>query len=185
MVYVPSTYRRVAAHFIDAIIANIFFAPMWVQFSLTYVREGFQFFPWKWVALCGFIYFLYRWLFYKYLGATIGKMIMGLKLVPVANPEGELGWLQSFIRVFADQLSIFFGNGLQALMFLRLDRTHVSDWVAETRVVQKMERQSPAIRRMILGICLCIYLSGSSFVRAYRFIKTAHFTSSGVIFERI
>lgn len=176
-IFVASTVRRIVAFLIDAAISNIFWAPVTVQvigswFKAQEIRVDF-----RWIILSFLLAFCYRWFFYYFLGGTIGKLLLGLRLVNRNDPEEGLGFLQSLLRVLTEQLSFFFGLAPQALMFLRFDRTHVADWVAETRVVQLFERDSPPQRRPIMAAIFFAYFFVSGFTGVYKFISTSTFES--------
>ncbi len=119
----------------------------------------------------------------KWVGATPGKLMMGLRIVSRTGAS-ELSWMQAFLRPLADALSLFFGLGPRALMFLRFDRTHISDWVAETQVRQFHARTHPPRRRWLLGLGLFLFLSGQSFHQSYQQIQHLKFTSKSVVIMR-
>ena len=75
---------------------------------------------------------------------------------------------------------IFFGLGLKVLAFLRFDRTHISDWLAETQVVQvDMLRPLPK-RRPILALSLFFLLSFESVFNFAELLSRAKIAGSEV-----
>lgn len=136
--------------------------------------------PWSWLVVCFFLQFCYRLFFLQLVGGTPGKLLLGLRVVPRGNPAKALDWGQSFLRVMADHLSFFFGPGLFMLALLRFDRTHVSDWVAETRVVQLLPRLSPPRRHVFWGLFLCLYFSVTGFMSVYRLVQMSEISPSSV-----
>lgn len=135
--------------------------------------------------------------FYYFVGATPGKMLMGLRLVSryqgyAMNPttaemdsgSPELTLVQVLLRVLADSLSIFVGDSLKALIFFRLDRTHVSDWIAETRVVQTIPRNHPPRRRWIIGSLLFVILLKNGILKSYYLFKESE-VQQGKIYIRL
>jgi len=158
--FTASTFRRTIAFVIDQVIILILFLPVGLESLNSYLVQGNFSVDLRWILACFLMKFFYQWLFLYFLGGTLGKLTMGVRLIPIHAGENlSLGLMQSFIRVLADELSLFFGQGLKMLALLRLDRTHVSDWVAETRVVQFHPRLHRPRRRVILGIGLCFILS--------------------------
>lgn len=138
----------------------------------------------KWLLVGFSLQFFYRLLFFKYLGATIGKLIFGLRLVSQKNGE-ELTWYQVGIRVLADHLSIFVGKGFFSLALLRFDRTHLSDWLAETRVVQKHELPRPPERYLIWAVVACAYFSFTGFLSASHFLGHARIQDGQLVISKL
>ena len=134
-IYTANTWKRLGAYLVDHCIIGLFFLPVTLQSWQSYLGWGYIQVQWKWVLICFALQFSYRWLFLKLLGATLGHLLFGLRLVSL-HGNGSLTWLQSLLRILVDHLSFFFGEALKVLIFLRFDRTHLSDWVAETRLVQ-------------------------------------------------
>ena len=183
------TGRRIVAFCIDRMIAAIFMIPLWIQLFSSYFTSGrFEVEP-RWILLSGVMIFFYRWLFLFFLGGTVGKLLMGLQVISVHNSrpafseKPSLGLFQSFLRVLTDGLSIFFGQSLRALAFLRYDRTHVSDWVAETRVVQFVPRKSPVKRRVWLALFVILFSFWNTFQEIYLTVHYVHYDSGKLIFD--
>lgn len=176
-----STYRRFYAKIIDQILVSIFWLPVLIQLGFSYFSKSLFIIEWKWLILSFVLQFSYKVFFLKFLSATPGKLIMGLKLV--SQSGSELSWLQIILRVLADHLSVFFGWGLYSLAFLRFDRTHVSDWVAETRVIQKASREEPVRRRPLLALLLFLYFSISQFSSVYTMLQRVSWDRQSVVID--
>jgi uncharacterized RDD family membrane protein YckC len=177
--FTASTVRRLGAYVVDACIVGLLFLPVSLQAWQSYLARGFVEIEWKWIAVCFLLQFSYRWLFLKLLGATLGKMLFGLRLISI-NGNEQLTWMQSFLRVMVDHLSIFLGEAFKALMFLRFDRTHLSDWVAETKVVQFQRRKSYPARRVFFTIILFLYLLVTGFLKSYRMAQHSEFAKTTI-----
>lgn len=179
-------WRRAIAYFLDGIVASLCGFTVWLEAGLFQKVSGvFGYSLWAMGAMF-LVYFFYHWLFLYFLAATPGKMVMGIRVIGRhRNGEGDegLGLFQSFLRVFADQLSIFMGHGLRALALLRLDRTHVSDWVAETQVVQKAQRRAPVKRHLFWALVLCVWFSCFGFMKIYRQFQQISWMGDRIFFE--
>lgn len=180
MVFVPSTLRRWLAVWIDRGVLGVLFLPVWIQLIVNFFRFHTWMVSWKWLGLCFIMQFLYRYLFLYYFGGTLGKLLLGLRVVSSENPDVALTKFQCFLRVFMEHFSLFFGNALYSTAFFRFDRTHLVDWVCETRVVQRRLRIWPARKHWILGLFLVIYISLSSWMQIYQGINHLDFSRSGV-----
>ncbi|WP_291516217.1 RDD family protein [Bdellovibrio sp. ArHS] len=153
-VYVPSTIRRLIAHAIDQVVRLIFYIPFLKPFFLLIFTDDqvpVSFFT---LALLFLIPAIYEFIFLVVMQATPGKWFMGLKVVPFSNPKEALDWRQCVLRPLTERLTFFFSWALYALAFFRYDRTHLADWVAETRVVQFKPRVTRAQIRWITGSLL-------------------------------
>ncbi len=176
-----STWRRIFAHMVDSVVSFGFYLPMWIQ-AYSFVFEGGSLtIDIRWLVICSFCVFLYRWMFLFFLGGTIGKLMFGLRLVSSAEPHGSLSLMQAFLRVLTDGLSLFFGYGLKGLMFLRFDRTHVSDWVAETRVVQASPRPSLPKRRVLLAVFIFCFSTFNTFKGLYHLARESSFDRGQIV----
>lgn len=159
-VYVPSTFRRLAARGVDSLIRLFFYFPFVKSFfKLVFTEDEVV------ISLGQFVLFLmvpalYEFIFLVLMQATPGKWLMGLKVVPANRPFEELHWTQCVLRPLAERLSVLFSWAIYATAFFRYDRTHVADWFAETRVVQFVPRSSRAKLRWFLGsVLVLIYFS--------------------------
>ena len=179
--YTANTWKRIFAYLLDSIFIGLLTLPMTLKAFQNYLQNNSIELEWKWIVIGFLLQFSYQWLFLKLLGATLGMLLFGLRLISI-NGEPGLTWMQAFLRVFADHFSIFFGKAPQALMFYRFDRRHLSDWIAETRVVQFFPRRHHPERRLFLATFLVIYLSWSGFMSAYRTYQSSEISKWGIRF---
>lgn len=122
-----------------------FFAGLWGQVSV--VTSGT-------LVLVFLSLVCFRVLCLYYAGGSIGKLVWGLRVRH--RDGGELTLMQSILRVVADELAIFFAFAPRALAFFRWDRTHLSDWIAETRVISLKEQNFIPEVRPLWGAVLVI-----------------------------
>lgn len=158
-VFIPSTWRRLAAHFIDQVLRLFFYLPFAKPFFLLLFSDHEV--PLSLAQLIGLFLVptIYEVLFLVLMQATPGKWIMGLKVVPAHNPFEYLSWQQCVLRPITQLLTFFFSWAIYAMAFFRYDRTHLADWIAETRVVQSTPRFTRASVRPFLGI-LFVLMNG-------------------------
>jgi uncharacterized RDD family membrane protein YckC len=180
--YTANTWKRIFAYLTDGAIISILILPVLLKAFQSYAQNGFFELSWKWLVVGFVLQFLYKWLFLKLLGGTLGKLLFALRVVSV-NGESQLTWMQSFLRVFTDHFSIFFGKAPQAFMFYRFDRRHLSDWIAETRVVQFFPRRKYPHRRIFLATFLVIYLGIGGFLSAYKTYQNTEIFKWGARFH--
>jgi len=184
VVYTGRIWRRLIAYGLDSFIAGLCFLPVWIQIVGSALQDQQVRIDWTWVALGILLQLFYKWLFLYFLGGTLGKLLLGLRVVSRNQPEKGLGLLQSLLRVLTDSLSFFFGNALRALALMRLDRTHVSDWVAETRVVQFSKPSSPTKRHIFLALVIMMVSFSNQFQAIYQIAQGLRFEAGQFIFER-
>lgn len=158
-VYIPSTWRRLCAHGIDSILRAVMYVPFAKSFFLLMFTEEKVVLP-----LEGFLFLLllpaiYEFLFLYTMQATPGKWLLGLKVVPQNHPQSELHWTQCVLRSVVERGTLFVSWALYATAFFKYDRTHVADWVAETRVVQFSPRQNRTRIRWVLGLIFIVLYS--------------------------
>ncbi len=166
--YVPSTKRRILAGCIDQLIIMIpavlvFYPNLKALFNTSEIKINI--FVLAAVVCAQFLYFFMSYLLAE---ATLGQKLVGQRLVAVSGEK--LVGVQVAIRVLCDQLSVFFSYGLFCLIFFRFDRTHLSDWLAETKVVQDEERKVPAVRRAIVCALLTGYFCIDGFHNFYNMV---------------
>ncbi len=153
-VYVPSTVKRLLAFGVDQFLVLLLYIPFIKIFTQALLDDGEIYFSlWSLLYLFlapAFYEFLFLFLWQK----TPGKWLFNLKVVPAADGLGQLGFSGSFLRALAGRLSFFFSSAIYAVAFFRYDRTHVKDWLAETRVVQSSPRRKHPKVRWILGSIL-------------------------------
>ncbi|MBO9668747.1 MAG: RDD family protein [Bdellovibrio sp.] len=161
-IFVPSTWKRLAAFFVDQIVMILFYLPFaGKMFQAVFTEEE------VYLSLVQLLVFfmvpaIYEFVFLVIMQATPGKWLFGLKVVPQNNPFSPLHITQCIMRPFVSRLSFFFGWAIYAVAFFRYDRTHLADWVAETRVVQFKPRPHRATIRWIAGsfFVLCYIYEG-------------------------
>ncbi len=172
--HTASTGKRLVALLIDRAIFTLCYAPALSQYAWFYLKEGQGQVSLGLLALCWLFsliiqsYFLYQW------GGTPGKLLLGLRVVNVAS-SSPLYFLQALIRIMTDQLSLIFGLAPRCFAFVRFDRRHVSDWVAETRVVQSQPRVKLPQRRWLLAIFGFFYFGITEFMTTYTFVQQLEF----------
>lgn len=168
-VFIPSTWRRLVARFIDQILRLFFYLPFAKPFFLLLFTD--QEVPISLLQLTGLFLVptIYEVIFLILMQATPGKWIMGLKVVPASNPMEYLSWQQCLLRPLTQTLTFFFSWAIYAVAFFRYDRTHLADWVAETRVVQSTPRATRASLRPLLGV-LFVFLNISEGLASARSI---------------
>lgn len=144
---VPETRRRILAFLTDEGVRGLFFLPALMRPSQLEL----------WL-LCWLLSLAFRALCLQFVGATPGKQIFSLQVVSLRGPGQEaLSWGQSLIRPLADDLSVFFGLLPRSVAILRLDRRHLSDVWAETKVIQIPERVSAPRRHFVFWVVFLIF----------------------------
>lgn len=181
--FIASSWKRLMARSIDGLVQLILLAPAMAVLLYHYVRYDEMYFSYKWVFFSIVVVCLYRILFYKFMGATVGKLIMGLRLVSVDDFSGDLRWLQVIIRVLAEFLSLFFSWAFYMLMFFRYDRTHLADWLAHTRVVQAQPRLSRPSVRPVFGFLAFLYFLTSGVSGFFQNMQKIRFEKDRVIID--
>jgi hypothetical protein len=162
-------------------IAVVFFLPILIQGVSAFFHQGEVTIAWNWIFPCAAMVFLYRWLFVYFMGGTIGKLILGLRVVNFPD-QRPVTLMQALIRALTDSLSLFFSQGLRALALLRFDRRHVSDWVAETWVRQRFEPEGVPRPRPVVAVLLCLYFSISGFYSIYCLVQKSDLDAHGMTF---
>lgn len=183
VVYTGRIGRRLIAYSLDSVVVGLCFLPVWIQLLGSYFQNQALTVNPVWILLSVLLQLFYKWLFLYFLGGTLGKLLLGLRVVPIHEPEKGLGLMQSFLRVLTDSLSLFFGHSLRAVALLRLDRTHVSDWVAETRVVQFSHPRSPTKRHWILAIGIMVFSFINQFQSLYHLVQRVQFVEGQVVWD--
>jgi len=155
-------------------------SPIWIQAMVSFFRDRTFEVDVNILIFCFLLQFCYKWLFLRFLGATIGKFIFGLRVVNKVDGK-TLSTIQSLLRVLTDQLALLFGSAHRVLAFARFDRTHLSDWVAETQVVQSSPRADYPKRNIPLALILCLYLALTNFYQAYQLVQRTEFEQGKLI----
>lgn len=170
--HVASTWRRLFANGIDQIVILPFYLPFVGIFIKLIFTEDDVIVTLLQLFLLLLIPAVYEFVFLVMMQATPGKWLMGLKVVPVADYTEKLNWYQCLLRPLAGRLSFFFSWGIYALAFFRYDRTHLCDWLAETRVVQNRPRSSPAQIRWVVGVLFVLLYSYEGLVSSQMMLKS-------------
>ncbi|WII70889.1 RDD family protein [Bdellovibrio sp. 22V] len=170
--YVPSTWKRFFAHGID----QLFILPFYLPFAGVFFRLAFTeddvFLNFIQLAVLFLIPALFEFVFLYLLQATPGKWFLGLRVVPAGDYQKPLHWSQCVLRALAGRLSFFFSWAIYALAFFRYDRTHLCDWVAETRVVQATPRANKAELRWIVGVIFVLLYAYEGLVSSQMILKS-------------
>lgn len=179
-VYIPSTWRRWVAHYIDQGLKIVFYLPFMKSFFLIlFTDQAVSLSVGQWIILLLITPF-YEAVFLALMQATPGKWMMGLKVVPARSPEEPLQWQQCVLRPAVQLLTFFFSWALYALAFFRYDRTHLADWVAETRVVQSTRRPTRARLRPFLGVILILFNTYGGLTSAHKMLRAVKWDSNTV-----
>lgn len=169
--YIPSTWRRLMAKGVDSVIRFVFYLPFAKPFFLLFFSDEKVTIS----LLSFFIIFMipavYEFIFLVTMQATPGKWLMGLKVVPFYDVSAKLDWRQCVLRPLVERLSFFFSLAVYATAFFRYDRTHMADWVAETRVVQFSPRPTAAKIRWFVGSALIVLHLIEGFQSASRILS--------------
>ncbi|MDG0818228.1 RDD family protein [Bdellovibrio svalbardensis] len=155
-VYVPSTWKRLFAFGIDQIFILLFYFPFAKTFVQLFFTDEDVYVSLGKLLVMFLVPALYEFVFLMILQATPGKWLLGLKVVPAHNAYAELQSAQCILRPLVSRLSFFFAWAIYAFAFFKYDRTHVADWVAETRVIQFTPRPRRPQIRWILGVFLVL-----------------------------
>jgi uncharacterized RDD family membrane protein YckC len=155
-IYVPSTWRRLGAFLIDQFFSAFMYLPFFGFFSKLIFTDNDVYLSLTQFGIMMLIPAVYEFVFLALMQATPGKWFLGLKVVPRHNPETKLEFGQCLLRPLVGRLSLLFSWAIYALAFFRYDRTHLCDWVAETRVVQFKPRAKRTRVRWVLGVLLIL-----------------------------
>lgn len=178
---IARTWKRILAYFLDLLVLSFCWLPVKFFMWQPVVNYADARIPINILFLSGALILFYKWMFLYFLGGTPGKLFLGLRIVNRWDESRPLGLLQSLLRVLADALSLFFGLAPRAFALLRFDRTHFSDWIAETQVVQKMQHRAIK-RRWWLPALVIIYISAPlHFMRIYHLAENLKFESGHIV----
>jgi uncharacterized RDD family membrane protein YckC len=177
--------RRFSALSIDA---ALFVGPLYVFAGprlIEGINTGIFIYPWALVVPLLSAGLLYHTLFLRKSGATLGKMAMGLKVLPIRDGRPSfsqpLTYKQILLRLlFSNVGSYFFSIIPQLFAFFRTDRRQLADLVADTQVVQKTPHNTPPTRHWVLGAILVIFgLNGA--VCSLALLRGLSITSQGLV----
>lgn len=147
--HIPPLPRRFYAFYIDEGLRVTFFLPF-LLLALGNREKSLA-----GLALAVVTYLAFRMCCLYFLGGSVGKLACGLRVVD-RGTGGPLEPIQALLRVLADELSVFFAFAPRALVYFRWDRTHLSDWIAETRVVSLKEQSFIPRLRPVTGSILVL-----------------------------
>lgn len=170
--YVPSTWRRLFAYSVDQLVVLPFYLPFVGVFFRLFFSDDEVLVSLNQLLVLYLIPAVYECVFLILMQATPGKWLMGLKVVPSQNYTEKLHWSQCLLRPLVGRLSFFFSAAVYAVAFFRYDRTHLCDWVAETRVVQGKPRPRKAQIRWILGTLVVLLYVYEGMVSAEMVLKS-------------
>ncbi|MFS4459755.1 RDD family protein [Bdellovibrio sp. HCB2-146] len=179
-IYVPSTWRRLGANFIDQVLSLLMYLPFGGVFFKLFFTEEDVFISIFQLIILFFIPVIYDFIFLVLMQATPGKWMLGLKVVPRENPVQPLEVAQCLLRPLTGRLSFFFGWAIYALAFFRYDRTHLCDWVAETRVVQFQPRPERTRLRWFLGLLFVISYAYEGLVSSSHMLQQVQWANNQV-----
>lgn len=183
--YLPSTWKRLAANGIDELFMIPFYAPFFGIFLTMMTSEESVSIPIFTFFLILFVPAVYEFVFLVLMQATPAKWLLGLTVVPAGNFEEPLGWQAAFLRALAKRLSLFLSLAPYVLALFRYDRTHLVDWVAETRVVQNVPRPRPAKIRWFIGSVFFIYFCIEGWSAASKVIETIDWQNNQVYLDEL
>lgn len=172
MYYVSGTAVRFKAKIVDHLLITVLSMPLLMQLFEQYETQGEIVFHWSKALVLLAIVFSYEFVFYALFSATPGKLFYNLKLVPAKDSSAELGFLQIFLRILVTKLSIFVSWAIYSLVLFTYDRTHLADWIGETRVVAAAPRLKRSSKRYLLGSFLVIYFLIDGFTSSQAFWRS-------------
>jgi uncharacterized RDD family membrane protein YckC len=153
-VYLPSTWRRLWAFLIDQMVSMVMYLPFFGAFRQLVLTDNEVSLSIIQLGLMLLIPAIYEFVFLALMQATPGKWFMGLKVVPCNNADAKLELGHCLLRPLVGRLSLLLSWAIYAVAFFRYDRTHLCDWVAETRVIQFKPRAARPRVRWMLGLLL-------------------------------
>lgn len=174
MTEIPGSIRRYFAKYIDRFLMGIFFVPLFFV-NRTLEVDGVGAFMVAYFVAGVLVYFIFSVVWLYLFDASIGKQILGLKVRSV-NDQNGLTWTQSIVRSFVDLVNILLADLMVISMFLRYDRRHLMDWLAETEVYSTVrKRKQPPQRRPFVFVFLLICYLVNLFAQTRLIIEFAKF----------
>lgn len=190
---IAGSVRRTIAYLFDELISSFLYLPIFIKILLLSftpvgdaVSEDFIL-SWKWVLVSVFLVFIYEVVFLKMVGAMPAQLLLGLRVIPLESesPERkELSWGQSLLRVVADKFKYLVGFSGALLALTNSQRKTLSDYIAETKVIQ-LEPRAEALKSYSMVYVLVIL---SLVLGLYNAIETARglrFNGEGILVESI
>lgn len=176
---IPSTYARAVAYLIDSFIWGVLFLILLNKSIFYYFKQG-------WLPLNIAIYIILALISFevfclKLFGATLGKWIMNLRLVPFQTQKNQLGWDQIITRVICfHMLKFLFSWAPFLIIFYRYDRTHLIDWIAETRVVSLSEKQRKVGLRPVFATVFILFFFFYGLGQAQKYLSLIDFSKGKI-----
>lgn len=132
-------WMRFWAYVFDIIV--IFGVNSFILSPFNFINNGMPVDIWFWTwngMIAGLIYYLYFLLMTKFFGQTVGKMILGLKVIH--HGDGKLTWIDLFFREVIGRFiyNVFF---LLKLLYIIIGFTNekqgLHDMIGNTRVIHE------------------------------------------------
>lgn len=121
--------NRLIAVIIDA-VPSVIISIVFMIFSFVPFL-GCILLPLNFLAQLGYYFFFIPWCVNKH-GASIGKKMMKLRVVPLGNPQGRIDLGPAILRQFGN----FFALNLIVLAVKGDERTSLSDMIAKSEVIK-------------------------------------------------
>ena len=186
MYHLPSTWRRLLAHYFDSCYILILQSPVIVRVVLDYLKTDHLRISWPYLIYFLAVSMTYEILSLYFFSATLGKYQWKLRVIG-QDSNLTLRLDQIILRVLTSRLSFFLGGSIFALALFKYDRTHLADWVARTQVVSlKHRKKAPKIRWIVGSLLVLIiasenlksasgYLSMTSWQKPFVYLSTKVF----------
>lgn len=164
--YLPQSLRRITAYGIDQCCLVLLLFPLWKIVWEVFTLDNDLF-----LSLPAFFFLLlfpalYQFVFLSFFSRTPGQWVMGLWVVSGRDDRRRVSVWQALLRALGMRLSLFFSYGIYLVALFRYDRTHLADWIAETRVMQESETPRRIRLHPILGALLVFLYVSDGFSRA-------------------
>jgi uncharacterized RDD family membrane protein YckC len=178
--YIASTKKRVLAYLLDQFMTFIFYLPLILKVGLHYIKSGHEIFiPWNWFISIVTLHIIFQVICLYILKALPAQWLLGLRVVSLYHPELGLSLSQCFIHAIVDKLKFFIGNAIYYSAFWNRERRHITNLLAETRVMQKEPSDGLLRPRWILGTLLFLVAVISGFVETAGMIRHSTFNRNG------
>lgn len=152
--FIPSSWDRFWARGVDGLLILLLCLPVWGLFFDQSLADGEFLLPWAALFYLVGVHVLYEALSYWVFGQTFGKWVFSLAVVDDRDPAQEISLSRCLLRALVGRMTFYFSWAPQCFAFFRYDRTHLADWVAQTRVVGLRSRVKPARLHPWWGIFL-------------------------------
>lgn len=185
MYYFPSTWRRLAAHFVDHALITLMQMPVWIAVVLQYIRTDQLQIHWAHLVYLILVSILYETVCLAFFSTTIGKWQWNLKVISrqKTDEDKSVTFEQALVRTLIMRFSFFFGWSIFGLAFFKYNRTHLADWIAGTQVVGMNERARPTEVRWVLAIGILFLTVNESLRSATVILNSLHWKHPYVYFN--